>query len=127
MGIRKALLIFGSAQAFTNVFFVILAITGKSLPLLLAAVVFDNVAAGLGAAALMVFQMSLCETRFSATHFALFSAVSGVGARLLGGFSGVMAHELGWAIFFTVTILVAVPGLLMILVLPKSLAEPERP
>ncbi|MCK6683289.1 MAG: MFS transporter [Thermoanaerobaculia bacterium] len=124
LGERKSLLIFGSLQALTNVFFVILAITGKSVPLLISAVIFDNIAAGLGSAALMVFQMSLCEARFSATQFALFSAISSVGARVLGGFSGVMAQSLGWPLFFGVTILIAVPGILLILVLPRSLAEP---
>jgi PAT family beta-lactamase induction signal transducer AmpG len=58
----------------------------------------------------------MCSPRFSATQFALLSSLTGVGRDLIGSAGGFVAQSTGWATFFLITIIVAIPGLLL---LPK--------
>ena len=84
VGTRKGLILFGSLQALTNIFFAIMAVVGKSTSLLVAGVILDNVAGGMGTAAFVAFLMGLCDKRYSATQYALFSSVSAFPARVMG-------------------------------------------
>jgi PAT family beta-lactamase induction signal transducer AmpG len=123
LGVRRGLLAFGALQALTNVFFALMALTGKSMLLLVAGVVLDNFAGGMGTMAFVSFLMGLCDRRFSATQYALFSSVSAFPARALGAFAGAAATSLGWSTFFFATIAVAVPGVLLVFALPSSLTQ----
>jgi PAT family beta-lactamase induction signal transducer AmpG len=123
LGVRRGLLAFGALQALTNVFFAVMALTGKSTVLLVAGVVLDNFAGGMGTMAFVSFLMGLCDRRFSATQYALFSSVSAFPARALGAFAGAAATSLGWSTFFFATIAVAVPGVLLVLALPSTLTQ----
>jgi PAT family beta-lactamase induction signal transducer AmpG len=123
LGVRRGLLAFGALQAVTNVFFALMALTGKSQALLVAGVLLDNFAGGMGTMAFVSFLMGLCDRRFSATQYALFSSVSAFPARALGAFSGAAAAALGWSTFFFATIIVAIPGVLLVLALPSSLTQ----
>jgi len=123
LGVRRGLIVFGTLQALTNIFFAIMAVTGKSTGLLIAGVLLDNFAGGMGTMAFVSFLMGLCDRRYSATQYALFSSVSAFPARVLGALSGLAAAQLGWSTFFVGTILVAVPGVLLAFVLPRSLTD----
>jgi len=123
LGVRRGLIVFGALQALTNIFFAIMAVTGKSTALLIAGVLLDNFAGGMGTMAFVAFLMGLCDRRYSATQYALFSSVSAFPARALGAFSGMAAAQLGWSTFFVATIVVAVPGVLLALVLPRTLTD----
>ena len=59
--------------------------------------------------------MTLCRVRYSATQFALLSALAAVGRTYLAGpLSGVMVESFGWGNFFIVTVLIALPGLVLL-------------
>jgi PAT family beta-lactamase induction signal transducer AmpG len=69
----------------------------------------------MGTAAFVALLMGLCHKDFSATQFALLSAISAVGRTYLAGpLTPVVVDELGWANFFLITVLIAVPGLLLL-------------
>lgn len=114
IGVLRALLIFGVLQTLANVGYAVLAVTGKSYALLVVAVGVDNLCNGLGTAAFVAFLMSLCRRRFSATQYALFTSASSILGRLLGAFSGYVVDGIGWVGFFIVTIVVAIPALVVI-------------
>ncbi|HEY1100838.1 MAG TPA: AmpG family muropeptide MFS transporter, partial [Myxococcota bacterium] len=123
LGTRRGLVVFGALQALTNSCFAVMAVTGKSTALLIGGVVLDNFAGGMGTMAFVAFLMGQCDRRFSATQYALFSSVSAFPARALGALSGFAATSLGWPAFFVGTIVVAIPGVLLALFVPRSMTD----
>ena len=136
LGTRRALLGFGGLQALAHLSYLVLALFEKSPlrhALLVCAVGVDQFCTGLSMAPFDAYLMSLCDRKYSATQYALLTALSSVGARLFGAGSGYLAQVLGWPRFFLATLLLALPGLVLIRWLPASppppgpLQEPPRP
>jgi PAT family beta-lactamase induction signal transducer AmpG len=57
---------------------------------------------------------SLTDRRFTATQYALLSSLMGVPRVLASAPTGWLAQELGWPGFFSMCVLVAIPGLLLL-------------
>ena len=111
MGLFPSLLLFGILQAVSNLSFMLLAWTGKNYPVMVGTVAFENLSGGMGTAAFVALLMALCDHRYTATQFALLSAVAAVGRVFVGPPSGYLVEAVGWQTFFFVTFLVALPGL----------------
>ena len=107
----RSLFLFGILQAISNLSFMILAWTGKSYPMLVFTIAFENLAGGMGTSAFVAFLMALCNHNFTATQFALLSALASLGRVLVGPASGFLVDEFGWLLFFGVTFIAALPGL----------------
>ena len=113
----KALLIFGILQAVSNLSFMVLALVGKSYPLMIFTIAFENLAGGMGTAAFVAFLMILCNHSYTATQFALLSALASLGRVFVGPLSGVLVDGMGWTVFFFTTFLFALPGLVLLWVM----------
>jgi MFS transporter, PAT family, beta-lactamase induction signal transducer AmpG len=114
MRLYRALLIFGLLQALTNLGFMLLAASGKSYALMVTVIGLENLCGGMGTAAYVALLMALCDRRFSATQYALLSALSAVGRVYVGPAAGYMVAALGWQSFFFFTFLIALPGLALL-------------
>jgi len=114
----RALMIFGILQAISNLMYMWLAVAGKSYPILIFTVGFDNLAGGMGTAAFVALLMALCDRRFTATQYALLSALSAIGRVYVGPAAGYATDPkylgLAWPAFFFLTFAVALPGLLLL-------------
>ncbi|MFQ5449069.1 MAG: MFS transporter [Nitrospinaceae bacterium] len=110
----RALMLFGILQAVSNLSFMALAYAGKSYAMMVFAVAFENLAGGMGTASFVAFLMALCDHRFTATQFALLSALASLGRVFVGPPSGFLADQLGWPFFFFITFLAALPGLVLL-------------
>jgi len=117
MGLFRSLLIFGCLQALSNLSFMLLAWTGKSYPIMVAAVAFENLSGGMGTAAFVALMMSLCDHRYTATQYALLSAMAALGRVFVGPPSGYVVEAVGWVSFFFITFLAALPGLWLLWIL----------
>ena len=84
---------------------------GKSYELMIFAVAFENLCGGMGTSAFVALLMALCNKRYSATQFALLSSLSAFGRVLISPSSGYVINITGWAMFFFITTLAALPGL----------------
>jgi MFS transporter, PAT family, beta-lactamase induction signal transducer AmpG len=122
-GTFRSLLIFGIGQALTNLLYMWLALVGKKVWLLVLATSLDTMIGGMGQAAFVAFLMSLCSPDFSATQYALLTALATLPRNLTGAIAGAIVPVIGWANFFMVTCLAAVPGLLLLLILRVPLNE----
>jgi len=111
LGMFRALLYFGILQAVSNLSFMVLAYIGKSYSMMVFAVAFENLAGGMGTVSFLGFLMALCNHRYTATQFALLSALASLGRVFVGPPSGFLADHTGWPVFFFITFLVALPGL----------------
>jgi PAT family beta-lactamase induction signal transducer AmpG len=120
-GTFRSLLIFGIGQALTNLLYVWLALAGKKIWLLVLATCVDTMVGGMGQAAFVAFLVSLCSANFSATQYALLSALAILPRNVTGAIAGYLVPVVGWANFFTITCLAAMPGLIVLVILRKPL------
>lgn len=74
LSLYRALLLFGLAQAFSNLMFLWLAYMGPQLWAMVVTLMVENFCGGLGMAAFLALLMGLCDSRYTAFQFALFSA-----------------------------------------------------
>ena len=110
----NALMLFGILQAVSNFGYWLLAVLPKSYALMAAAIGVENLCGGLGTAAFVAFLMALTDMRYSAAQYALLSALAAVGRVYVGPASGVMVESFGWPSFFMLTVVAALPGLLLL-------------
>ncbi len=133
----RALLLFGVLQLASNLGFYLIAVLGKgawgsvAVPpfdwvfvslreaasldfLLLAVVAAENITGGMGTVALVALLMALCHHRFTATHYALLSALAAVGRIYVSPVAGVLTETIGWQAFYLFSVAVALPGVVMV-------------
>ncbi len=120
-GTFKSLLVFGIGQALTNLLYVWLALAGKKIWLLVLATSLDTGVGGMGLAAFTAYLVSLCSANFSATQYALLSAIASLPRISMGSVAGFVVARIGWANFFVVTFLTAMPGLILLMILRKPM------
>ncbi|MBS0352173.1 MAG: AmpG family muropeptide MFS transporter [Proteobacteria bacterium] len=120
MGIVRSLYAFGIFQALSILSLTIFNYVGASLPWLAVAVSLENLASGMAGASYSAYMASLCDKRYSATQYALFSSLIGFTRVIFGSGSGFVAEHLGWNIFFIACALLAVPGLLLLIHLHRK-------
>ena len=123
----RALLAFGLLQAVTNLGFMLLAMAGKSYPLMVVVVGLENLCGGMGTAAYVALLMALCDRRFSATQYALLSALSAVGRVYVGPAAGYLVKALDWVPFFFLTFLIALPGLALLVAMRARIDALDQP
>jgi PAT family beta-lactamase induction signal transducer AmpG len=149
LGLWRSLFVFGVLQLASNVGFWWLAVGGKgALPgivlpafdwgfvrlaqatpvdgTLLMVVAVENITGGMGTAAFVALLMSLTQQRFTATQFALLSAFASVGRVWVGPLAGVLAETIGWPAFFVVSVVLAVPALVMLWRMREGIAALDR-
>jgi MFS transporter, PAT family, beta-lactamase induction signal transducer AmpG len=122
-GMFRSLLIFGVGQACTNLLYMWLALAGKKLWLLVLATSLDTGIGGMGQAAFVAFLVSQCSPNFSATQYALLSALAAVPRVVMGAIAGEVVTAVGWANFFVVTFLSAIPGLVLLVIFRRRIND----
>jgi PAT family beta-lactamase induction signal transducer AmpG len=90
-------------------------------------VMFEQFAAGIGAAAHVVFLMQRTRATFSASHYALATAVVSLGSTLSGFVSGPINEAVGHPLFFTIAFIASWPSLVLVLLVPRTPVEPAKP
>jgi PAT family beta-lactamase induction signal transducer AmpG len=119
LGIYRGLLIAGVLQMLSNLMYVALARAGHDLGVLTATIGIENFTGGMGSAAFVAYLSLLCDARFTATQYALLSALAAVPQRVLSAGGGVLAEAMGWVSFFLISTLAALPGLVLLVVLMR--------
>lgn len=114
LGIRRCLWSFGILQAVSTAGFAILAHLGDNVMGLASAIAFENLTGGMGTSAFAAFMAGSTDKRFTATQYALLSSLMGVPRVVASAPTGMMAEGLGWAPFFWVCTLMALPGLFLL-------------
>jgi MFS transporter, PAT family, beta-lactamase induction signal transducer AmpG len=114
IGINRSLWVFGILQAASNFAYMVLAYVGRHYQVMVGAIIIENLCYGLATAALVGFIMSLCNPRFSATQYALLSSLVAVGRDVVAAPSGSMAQLMGWPLFFLLSVIAAIPGMMLL-------------
>jgi len=118
LGLFRSLMAFGILQAVSLLAFMWLALAGKSYPIMVFAVAFENVTTGMATAAFVALLMAMCDHRYTATQYALLSALATFGRVYVGPAAGYATDPrylgLPWPTFFFGTFLLALPGLALL-------------
>jgi MFS transporter, PAT family, beta-lactamase induction signal transducer AmpG len=122
LGLLRSMLLFGVLQTVSILAFYMLAVTGKSFPLMIAATAIENLSAAMGNIAEVALIMALCNSRFSAFEYALLSVLALLPRYLLGGPAGWLADHAGWSTYYVVSFLLGIPGLLMVWLMRERIA-----
>ena len=118
-GLLASLIVTGVLQAVSNLAFAYQAASGNDLEVLIFTIAIENVTGGMGTAAFVAYLSSLTNTAFTATQYALLSAFMSLGRNLLSSPSGYVVDAVGWIEFFIISVVIAIPGLLLLLLLMK--------
>lgn len=114
LGMGRALLISGLMMMFSNAMFMILAATGNSYWMMVAAIVTENTTSGIGLTVFATYLSGLSNIAYTATQFALLSSFAGVGRTFMAGPAGWVADKFGWFGFWGFTIVAAIPGMFLL-------------
>ncbi len=112
-GVARSLVSAGIVHALSNFAFVVQAWVGHDVAVLALTIFVENFTGGLVSAAFVAYLSGLCHPAFTATQYALLSSLTATGRTLLASSAGWFAQLLGWPLFFAVTALAAVPGILL--------------
>ena len=97
--------------ALTNLLFAGLALHGvPDLRFLTVTISADNLAAGFAGTVFIAYLSSLTSVAYTATQYALFSALMTLLGNFIGGFSGTVVEATGWVSFFLYASTMGVPA-----------------
>jgi PAT family beta-lactamase induction signal transducer AmpG len=125
IGLGRALVVFGVAQAVSNAGYLLLAGVGANVPVMIGVISVEYFCSGLVAAGFVAFLMSQCNHRFSATQYALLTSVMGLSSAFAKAPTGYIVQETSYTTFFAFTILAALPGMLLLVPLLPHLKRIE--
>ena len=114
LGMKRSVLISLVLMAVSNFGFAALAAAGHSNVGMAAAIGFENFASGIGGVTVVAYLSALCNLRFTATQYALLSALASIAGRFLTGTTaGSLIQNIGYFNFYLLTTLVAMPGVIL--------------
>ncbi len=111
MGMKRSVFVSLVLMAVSNLSFAALAAYGHSNLGMAGAIGFENFASGIGGVAVVAYLSALCNLRFTATQYALLSALASIAGRFLTGTTaGALIEAMGYVNFYLLTTLIALPG-----------------
>jgi MFS transporter, PAT family, beta-lactamase induction signal transducer AmpG len=114
IGVERAVLVSLLLMGVSNLGFAILAAVGDSNMVLACTLAFENFASGVGGVVVVAYLSALCNLAYTATQFALLTALASVVGRVLSGTTaGALMQAYGNVNFYLLTTLAAVPGILL--------------
>ena len=113
IGLLKGLLLFAVVQGVTTLFYVVLYYAGNDVWYLIASVSIDNLCSGMATTVIIAFMSLLCDKGHTATQYALLSSLLGFSRDLFASSAGKVLEMTSWPMFFVITSLLSVPGVLL--------------
>jgi PAT family beta-lactamase induction signal transducer AmpG len=119
-GLMRALLACGALQMLSNLMYVVQLWAGHDVGMLAITIATENVTGGMASAAFVAYLSSLCSPAFTATQYALLSALAATARTVLASSGGFFAERLGWGPFFLLATAACLPGLALLVYLMRS-------
>ena len=119
--LTTSLWIGGVLQALSNLAFCWLAFIGVNHWALALAITAENFTGAIGTVIFVAYLSALCQNPLhTATQYALLTALAAVGRTFLSSGAGYVAEATGWPLFFVISVVVAVPSLILLAWLQRS-------
>jgi PAT family beta-lactamase induction signal transducer AmpG len=105
----------GVLQALSNLTFCWLAFVGVNHWALALAITAENFTGAIGTVIFVAYLSALCQNPLhTATQYALLTAFAAFGRTYLSAVGGFVADMTGWPLFFVISVLLAVPSLILL-------------
>jgi PAT family beta-lactamase induction signal transducer AmpG len=125
IGLYRAMLWLGAAQIASNLGYALVATTHAGRWAIYAAAIVENIGYGLGTGAFLAFLMAICDRERAATEYAMLTAAFGLTRVVIGTPSGWITQTHGYAAYFWLTVLLGIPGLLLVPFAKERIVEPS--
>ncbi len=127
-GVIKGLVLGGVTMAGSNLMFAWIALAGPDEQLLLWTILLDNFTTAFSIVAFVAFLTSFTGVAFSATQYALLASIGNFARTSMASFAGSLVDALdgNWALFFLLTSLMVIPGLLLLWFIVKQLNRKQH-
>jgi MFS transporter, PAT family, beta-lactamase induction signal transducer AmpG len=103
-------------QMASNLVFTWQALVGVNLWALTVTIIVENFTGAIGTVIFIAYLSALCNNPLhTATQYALLTALAAVGRTYLSAGAGFVAERTGWPMFFVISALIALPGLVLLL------------
>ena len=79
---------------------------------------YEQFAAGIGSAALLIYLLRTCKPDFRAAHYAIGSGIMSLGSTVVGGFGGRFVEAAGYLNLFILAFFASLPSMLLLLFVP---------
>src|SRR6516164_5801205 len=119
-------------QMASNLIFTWQAFVGVNLWALTLTIIVENFTGAIGTVIFVAYLSALCNNPLhTATQYALLTALAAVGRTYLSAGAGFIAERAGWPLFFIISALTALPGMVLLVWLQRRghftrLAKPTR-
>jgi PAT family beta-lactamase induction signal transducer AmpG len=113
-GLFYSLVLAGVLQGLSTFGFILIDLFDKNLSILAVVISFENLSGGMGTACLLAFMALITNKKFTATQFALLSALAALPRVILTAPTGWLVELMDWTPFFFMSGLIAIPGVLLI-------------
>jgi PAT family beta-lactamase induction signal transducer AmpG len=92
--------------------------TASGLAVIAAVHTYEQMAAGLGNAVLLVYLLRTCKPEFKASHYAVGSAIMSLFSTLFGGFGGLIVEQMGYLNMFIMAFCASIPAMALMFWVP---------
>jgi PAT family beta-lactamase induction signal transducer AmpG len=114
LGMKRSVMWSLVLMAVSNLSFALLAAAGHTNIGMAAAVGFENFASGIGGVTVVAYLSALCNLRFTATQYALLSALASIVGRVVTGTAaGGLIDTIGYVNYYLLTTFIALPGVFL--------------
>ena len=121
LGMKRSVLTSLVLMAVSNLSFAALAAVGHTNLGMAAAIGFENLASGIGGVTVVAYLSALCNLRFTASQYALLSALASIAGRFITGTTvGALIEAMGYVNFYLLTTVVALPGVILFWFMVRS-------
>jgi PAT family beta-lactamase induction signal transducer AmpG len=121
LGMKRSVLISLVLMAISNFGFAFLATVGPENYAMASVMAFENFASGIGGVTVVAYLSALCNLRFTATQYALLSALASIAGRFLTGTTaGSLIEAFGYVNFYLLTTAVALPGIILFWIMMRT-------
>ncbi len=114
IGVMPALMLCGILQMLSNLMYIVQLWAGPDPATLALTIAVENITGGLSSAAFVAYLSRLCSPAYTATQYALLSALAATSRTILASSGGWFADRLGWAPFFLLATAACVPALALL-------------
>ena len=125
---RRLLAVAALGVALSNMLYLLMAQNPGQTWAFVATLSGDNFAQGFAGPVLVAFMSGLVNRSFTATQYALLSSLANLPGKLIGGMSGFLVKDAGYASLFIISTVSIVPTLIVLALLWRRLPVPtDRP
>ena len=115
IGMLRGLVVCGLAQSIGNLAYVALGASGHNVWMLALSAAAEDITGGMAGTAQVAFLSVLCNAPYTATQYALLSALMVLGRSFFTASGGALSLWLGWPAFFLLTTVVTLPALALLM------------